>query len=102
MNVEPIGARVCRPILGFKMRAKLRSDLSRLFAGDLAAFGGPTVDETVAAQIRAEQLTLVMRHTPGMMLANACNAAVLAIALWHSPDGANAALWASALILLSI
>ena len=83
------------------MRAKLRSKFSKLFAGDLTAFGGPQVDETVAAQIRAEQLTLVLRHTPGMMLANACNAAVLAIALWHSPDGAFAAMWASALIFLS-
>ena len=37
-----------------------------------------------------------------MMLANACNAAVLAVALWNSPDGTFAALWASAMVLGSI
>ena len=86
---------------GSKMRTNLRSYFSKLFAGDLTAFGGPAVEETVAAQIRAEQLTLVLRNTPGMMLANACNATVLAIALWNSPDGAFAALWASAIVFLS-
>jgi diguanylate cyclase (GGDEF)-like protein len=101
MNLDQIGARVCGPMLGLEMRAKLRSSFSKLFAGDLTAFGGPKVAESVAAQIRAEQLTLVLRHTPGMMLANACNATVLAIALWHSPDGWFAALWASALVFLS-
>jgi len=84
------------------MRAKLGSYVSRLLAGDLTAFGGIAVEETVAAQIRAEQLTLVLRHTPGMMLANACNATVLAIALWNSPDGAVCALWASVMVFLSI
>ncbi len=84
------------------MWANLRSYLSKLFAGDLAAFGGETVNESVLAQIRAEQLTLVLRHSPGMMLANACNAAVLAVALWNSPDGAAAALWGGLTVLGSL
>ena len=83
------------------MRTNLRFYFSKLCAGDLTAFGAPAVEETVAAQIRAEQFSLVLRHTPGMMLANACNATVLAIALWNSPDGAFAALWASAMVVLS-
>ena len=91
-----------QPMSGFKMRAYLRSYFSKLFAGDLTAFGGSPVEETVAAQIRAEQLTLVLRHTPGMMLANACNALVLALALWNSPDGTSAALWASAVVCTSM
>jgi diguanylate cyclase (GGDEF)-like protein len=66
-----------------------------LFAGDLAAFGGPSTDEAVAGQIRAEQICLVLRNSPGMMAANACNATVLAIALWKSPDGIYAALWSA-------
>jgi diguanylate cyclase (GGDEF)-like protein len=66
-----------------------------LFAGDLAAFGGPSKDEAVAGQIRAEQICLVLRNSPGMMAANACNATVLAIALWKSPDGIYAALWSA-------
>lgn len=83
------------------MQAELRSYLSKLFAGDLTAFGGFPIAEAVAAQIRAEQLTLVLRHTPGMMLANACNALVLALALWNSTDGMLAALWASAVVCCS-
>jgi diguanylate cyclase (GGDEF)-like protein len=69
-----------------------------MFAGDLAAFGGPTTDEAVAGQIRAEQICLVLRNSPGMMVANACNATVLAIALWKSPDGVYAALWAAVMV----
>jgi len=52
----------------------------------------------VAGQIRAEQICLVLRNSPGMMLANACNATVLAIALWKSPDGIYAALWAAVMV----
>jgi diguanylate cyclase len=80
------------------MPANLRSYFSRLFAGDLAAFGGPSTDEAVAGQIRAEQICLVLRNSPGMMLANACNATVLAIALWQSPDGIPAAVWAALVV----
>jgi diguanylate cyclase (GGDEF)-like protein len=77
------------------VRTYLKSYFSRLFAGDLAAFGGPSTDEAVAGQIRAEQICLVLRNSPGMMAANACNATVLAIALWKSPDGIYAALWSA-------
>jgi diguanylate cyclase (GGDEF)-like protein len=69
-----------------------------MFAGDLAAFGGPSTDEAVAGQIRAEQICLVLRNSPGMMVANACNATVLAIALWKSSDGVYAALWAAVMV----
>jgi len=71
------------------------SYISKMLAGDLAAFGGPLVEEPEAGQIRAEQITLVLGHTPGMMVANACNAAVLAIALWYSPDRNLAVVWAA-------
>src|SRR5438874_10522666 len=80
------------------MPENLKSYFSRLFAGDLAAFGGPSTDEAVAGQIRAEQICLVLRNSPGMMLANACNATVLAIALWQSPDGIPAAVWAALVV----
>jgi diguanylate cyclase len=102
MDFDEIGVRVCRQYRDSEMQAKLRSYFSKLFAGDLNAFGGLAVEESVAAKIRAEQLTLVLRHTPGMMLANGCNATVLAIALWNSPDGAFAALWASIMVFLSV
>jgi diguanylate cyclase (GGDEF)-like protein len=80
------------------MRTHLSRHLSRFLAGDLAAFGGPSAAETVAGYIRAEQLSIVLRHSPSMMLANACNATVLAIALWHSPDGSIAAIWAAVVV----
>jgi len=78
------------------MRTQLTSYLTKLFAGDLAAFGGPATDEAAAGHIRAEQMSLVLGYSVGIMLANACNAAVLVIALWHSPDRAFAVAWAIA------
>ncbi|MFQ3453213.1 EAL domain-containing protein [Bradyrhizobium sp. UFLA01-814] len=80
------------------MRAYLNSYLSKLMAGDLAAFGGPTADEAVAGYIRAEQLSLVLGYSLAIMLANACNATVLAIALWHSPDRNFALVWAATVV----
>ncbi|MCG2645558.1 MULTISPECIES: putative bifunctional diguanylate cyclase/phosphodiesterase [Bradyrhizobium] len=76
------------------MRIQLTNYFARLFAGDLSAFGGPATDETVAGHIRAEQMSLVLGYSVGIMLANACNATVLAIALWQSPDRTFAAIWA--------
>ncbi|OAF16775.1 putative bifunctional diguanylate cyclase/phosphodiesterase [Bradyrhizobium neotropicale] len=76
------------------MRTQLSSYFAGLFAGDLSAFGGPATDEAVAGHIRAEQMSLVLGYSVGIMLANACNAAVLAIALWHSPDWKLAMIWA--------
>jgi diguanylate cyclase len=75
------------------MRTYLSSYFSKLFAGDLAAFGGPTTDETIAGYIRSEQVSLVLGHAVGFMLANVCNATILAIALWHSPEWLRAAIW---------
>ncbi len=75
-----------------------RSYASRLFAGDLTAFGGPPTDEIVAGFIRAEQVAMVLRHAPGIMLANACNAVVLVLALWDSPDRLPAVLWGTVLM----
>ena len=80
------------------MRTHLSSYLSKLFAGDLAAFGGPVTDEAVAGYIRGEQISLVLGYSLGIMLANACNAAVLAIALWHSHDRNYALIWAAAVV----
>jgi hypothetical protein len=48
----------------------------------------------VAGFIRAERIALVLRHLPCMMAANICNATVLGIALWNSPDRIFAVLWA--------
>jgi diguanylate cyclase (GGDEF)-like protein len=81
--------------------AYLGSYLSKLLSGDIAAFGGPATEEGVAGFIRAEQLTLVLGHTPGMMLANICNAVVLALALWNSADGWLSVAWAVGVICIA-
>ncbi|KYG98138.1 GGDEF domain-containing phosphodiesterase [Bradyrhizobium sp. DOA1] len=78
------------------MRTQTTSYFARLFAGDLSAFGGPATHEAVAGHIRAEQMSLVLGYSVGIMLANACNAIVLAIALWQSPDRMPALIWAAA------
>jgi len=78
------------------MRTHLSSYLARTLAGDLAAFGTPPTDEALAGHIRAEQVSLVLGYSFGIMLANACNALVLAVALWQSPDRAFALVWAAA------
>lgn len=79
------------------MRTDPRSYFATLFAGDLAAFGAPPTDEGLAGRIRAEQVSLVFGYAFGIMLANACNALVLATALWQSPDWAFALVWAVAM-----
>ena len=73
-------------LLGYRMRTQTTNYVARLFAGDLSAFGGPATDEAMAGHIRAEQMSLVLGYSVGIMLGNACNAIVLAIALWQSPD----------------
>ncbi|QIO35838.1 putative bifunctional diguanylate cyclase/phosphodiesterase [Bradyrhizobium sp. 1(2017)] len=84
------------------MRTQTTSYFARLFAGDLSAFGGPATDEAVAGHIRAEQMSLVLGYSVGIMLANACNAIVLAIALWQSPDRIPGLIWAAAVASAAI
>ncbi len=81
-------------LLGYRMRTQTTNYVARLFAGDLSAFGGPATDEATAGHIRAEQMSLVLGYSVGIMLGNACNAIVLAIALWQSPDRTFALIWA--------
>ncbi|MCK1543841.1 EAL domain-containing protein [Bradyrhizobium sp. 147] len=84
------------------MRTQTTSYFARLFAGDLSALGGPAADEAVAGHIRAEQMSLVLGYSVGIMLANACNAIVLAVALWQSPDRMPALIWAVAVAAAAI
>jgi len=84
------------------MRTQLTTYFARLFAGDLSAFGGPATDEAVAGHIRAEQMALVLGYSVGIMLGNACNAIVLAIALWQSSDRISALVWAAAVASAAI
>ncbi|CCV11641.1 hypothetical protein [Mesorhizobium sp. STM 4661] len=73
--------------------------LGDLLAGDLRAFGGPSTVEPLAGRIRAEQVSIVLRNTPLVMVANILNAAVFVMALWGSPEQTEAILWASGIIV---
>lgn len=63
-------------LLGYRMRTQTTNYVARLFAGDLSAFGGPVTDEAVAGHIRAEQMSLVLGYSVGIMLANAWKSVV--------------------------
>ena len=41
------------------------------------------LDHADATRLRTEQLSAVLRYTPVMMMANACNALVLMVAFWE-------------------
>jgi diguanylate cyclase len=59
-------------------------------------------DDAVEGRIRAEQINNIKRYLSSMMLANACNASVLVIALWSSPQRQMAIVWASVILLFTI
>jgi diguanylate cyclase len=59
-------------------------------------------DDAVEGRIRAEQINNIKRYLSSMMLANACNASVLVIALWSSPQRQLASVWAFAVLVFTI
>lgn len=59
------------------------------------------LDQVDAARLRAEQFSAIARHTPGMMLANVCNALVLVIAFLGTPRFVAALYWAAAVSSLA-
>jgi diguanylate cyclase len=59
-------------------------------------------DEAVAGRVRSEQINNIKRYLPSIMLANACNALVLVVALWASPQRQFAILWASTVLIFSL
>ncbi|HYY83675.1 MAG TPA: EAL domain-containing protein [Beijerinckiaceae bacterium] len=69
--------------------------------GDLSLVAGPVLTEQMAGRVRVEQVAQVARYTPGMMLANACAAPVLAAALWPSPARWAALAWAAVMIAIA-
>ena len=84
------------------MSNRLISNIWNIAGGDLSPLGGPTLDETVAGRVRAEQLSLVLRYLPSMMLANACNAFVFVAAAWPSPDRLASLIWATPLVVYTL
>ena len=63
--------------------------------------GNEPLDSIGAARLRAEQYSVVLRQTPRMMLANVCNALVLAIDFWGTSQFIFALYWAAAVFSAS-
>ena len=63
--------------------------------------GDEPLDLISAARLRSEQLTVVLRQTRGMMLANVCNALVLVVDFWGTRQFSAAVYWAAAVFSVS-
>jgi C4-dicarboxylate-specific signal transduction histidine kinase len=63
--------------------------------------GKEPLDLISAARLRAEQLSVVLRQTAGMMLANVCNALVLVADFWGTRQFVSAIYWATAVFSVS-
>jgi len=63
--------------------------------------GNEPLDLISAARLRAEQFSGILRQTPGMMLANVCNALVLVVDFWGTRQFVSALYWAAAVFSVS-
>jgi C4-dicarboxylate-specific signal transduction histidine kinase len=63
--------------------------------------GNEPLELISAARLRAEQFSVVLRQTPGMMLANVCNAFVLVVDFWGTRQFVFAICWATAVFSVS-
>lgn len=94
-------ARTGAPKEQLAVRSHVISALRKLWSGDLAPLGGPALEAAVAGRVRAEQIGMIKRYLPLMMLANASNALVLVAALWSSPARDLSLFWASGIVCFS-
>ncbi len=62
-----------------------------------ARIGNEQLSQLGAARLRAQRFSSVVRQTPGMMVANICNALVLVVALWGTPQQVAGICWCAAL-----
>ena len=69
-------------------------------SGD-SKIGDEPLDSISAARLRCEQLSVVLRQTRGMMLANVCNALVLVVDFWGTRQFVSALWWAAAVFCVS-
>src|SRR5271157_5410006 len=80
----------------------LLTALNKLLSSVLHYPGNLVADDAVEGRIRAEQINNVKRHLSLIMLANACNALVLVVALWPSSQRQLAITWASTILMFTI
>lgn len=83
------------------MPLQVRNRLVAALNGDVSFVSGTVLKDEIAGRVRVEQIALVARYTPGMMLANACAAPVLAGALWPSPSRWAALAWAAVMVAIA-
>ena len=76
----------------------VREMISRIFSFPSSAIN----KEAVQGRIRAEQISNIKRYLSAMLLANVCNAAILIVALWASPQHKLAIAWASATLVFTL
>ena len=74
----------------------------RLVSGVSRCPGTLVADDAVEERLRAEQINNIKRHLSSIMLANACNALVLVVALWPSSQRQLAIAWASTILMFTI
>lgn len=55
-------------------------------------------DDAIEGRVRAEQISHIKRYLNSILLANICNASVLVVALWASPQRQLAIVWASTVL----
>jgi signal transduction histidine kinase len=59
------------------------------------------LDGVAATRLQSEQLSAILRHTPGLMLANTCNALAFIVAFWGTPYFSRALLWGTAVFSIA-
>jgi diguanylate cyclase len=59
-------------------------------------------DESIDGRVRAEQINNIKRYQTWVVLANICNALVLAAALWPTPLRYPALLWSAGVVLICL
>jgi C4-dicarboxylate-specific signal transduction histidine kinase len=64
-------------------------------------FKNEPLDDAAAGRLDTEQLSAVLRHTPGLMIANFCNALVFVSAFWGTSRFLPALYWAAAIFLIA-
>ena len=84
------------------MWRRLFAPFHRLVSGVSRFPESLVADDAAEGRLRAEQINNIKRHLSSIMLANACNAFVLLIALWPSSQRQLAIAWASTILMFTI
>ncbi|MGA8171080.1 MAG: ATP-binding protein, partial [Methylocystis sp.] len=81
-----------------EFRATAKAYLASLISGDLTVFGGPRFEGDRARRVRAEQIDIVVRNTPWMMIATIANAIIVVLAVWRRVEPPIVLGWSSVTI----